>query len=485
MPLGAFYARLELLPRESVQAIVDGALEVLETVGFSYKHPEALGLLSGAGADVDFKRGVARLPRELVLEAVKRAPKAYAVEGPEGRVSVGDGRLKVAMGSEVYLVDYTKTERRPGVSEDCVKSIALGNALENISVVTPFVIPSDVPIWAADVRGYRLLFTYSRKPCSAWIYSPESARCVIEMAKVAVGGEDELRRRKVVGYSAEPTSPLQLSRHAIEIMKVMAEHGLPVSATGSMVMMGATGPMSVAGSLCLMTAEVLAGIVLTHLMSPESPVSFSTSVHVFDQRTALCSFGAPENVLASLAGVQVARSLGLPCFCNVGLSDSLVPDFQCGFEKALGAALAVAAGAEWVGSQGIVGADQGASWEQLVIDDEWVSAINRILEGFEVDEEALALDVIRSVGVGGTFLGHRHTLRRVRSEVWYPVLFERRPWGQWAELGGKDILRRARERVEEVLREEYPPEPVVDGDVARELEAIERRYLKRGSSQSA
>ena len=480
MTLGVFHVRLELLPKESVQAIKETAFEILETIGFSYKHPRALELLENIGANVNFKEEVAKIPRELVLEVLRKVNKAYTIEplDSENRISIGDGKLKVTMCSEVYLVDYIKKERRLGLSEDCLKSITLGNALENISVVTPFIIPSDVPIWATDVRGYKLLFTYSRKPCSGWIYSPESARCIIEMAKRIVGGGEELRRRKIVGYGAEPTSPLQLSRHAIEIIIEMAKYDLPISATGSMIMLGTTGPMSIAGSLSLLVAEVLAGIVLTYLLSPKSPVSFSTSIHVFDQRTLLCSFGAPENVLASLAGVQIAKSFGLPCFCNVGLSDSLMPDFQCGFEKALGVALVIAAGAEWIGSQGIVGADQGASWEQLVIDNEWINVINRILGSFDVTEETLALDVIRKVGIGGTFLGQKHTLKYMKSEVWYPDLFERKAWEQWIELGGKDVLQRAHERVEEILKESYPQEPVIDRALVRELETLERDYLK-------
>ncbi len=300
---------------------------------------------------------------------------------------------------EIQFVDYGKMELRPGRTEDCVKSITVGNELGNVGVVSPFVVPSDVPVRMADVREHRLLFTYSRKPFYAWIYSVESCKYILDMAKAVAGGEDELRRKKLVGYGAEPTSPLQLSRHAIEILMEMTEYGLSISASGSMSLLGGTAPVTIAGALSLHAAEVLAGIVLVNLINPDSPVGFSTSIHVLDQRTAICSFGAPENTLASLAGIQVARELGLSCFANVALTDSNTPDFQAGFEKAASSALVLAAGAEGIGQQGIVGADQGASLEQLVIDNEWFNYVNRILKVFEVNQETLALEVIKRIGV--------------------------------------------------------------------------------------
>ncbi|MBO3753791.1 MAG: trimethylamine methyltransferase family protein [Candidatus Brockarchaeota archaeon] len=475
----AFNRRLELLPREGVEAIKENALKILEEVGFAYRHKGALKMLEEHGAIVDYSREVAKLPGGLVLDCLKKAPKQYIVEPPQGdAVCFGDGSIKATMGLEIQFVDYGKMERRPGRTEDCVKSITVGNELGNVGVVSPFVVPSDVPVRMADVREHRLLFTYSRKPFYAWIYSVESCKYILDMAKAVAGGEDELRRKKIVGYGAEPTSPLQLSRHAIEILMEMAEYGLPISASGSMSLLGGTAPVTIAGALSLHAAEVLAGIVLVNLINPDSPVGFSTSIHVLDQRTAICSFGAPENTLASLAGIQVARELGLSCFANVALTDSNTPDFQAGFEKASSSALVLAAGAEGIGQQGIVGADQGASLEQLVIDNEWFNYVNRILKGFEVNQETLALEVIKRIGVGGSFLKEQHTLRKMREELWYPSLFNRDDWIGWEKKGCLDLLKRSRAVLERIIREHYPPEPVIDEQVINRLSEIEAKAAK-------
>lgn len=476
MPYGRFNQRLELLPNDQVEVIKDTALGILEDIGFAYRHPRALEVLEEHGAMVDRRKEVARIPRSLVSECLAKAPKEYEMESSEvGSVIVGNGTIKATMCLETQLVDYRTMERRPGRTEDCVKSIVLGNELNNVSISSPFVVPSDVPLSVADVRGYRLLFTYSLKPGFSWIYSPQSAGYIIEMAKTIAGGEEELRKKKVVGYGAEPTSPLQLSNHAIGILVEMAKYGQPISASGSMSLLGGTSPTTLAGALSLHAAEVLAGIVLVHLLDPSTPVNFSTSIHVLDQRTSLCSFGAPENILASLAGIQVAKAFGLACFTNVALSDANVPDFQAGFEKAMGAALALAAGSEGIGQQGIVGADQGASWDQLVIDNEWFDYINRVLRGFDVDQDALALDVIRRVGIAGSFLRERHTLKYMRKEVWYPRLSNRKDWNGWMREGHTDMLRRSQAIVDKILREHYPPSPVIEGDLVADLIDIEKR----------
>lgn len=479
MPFGSFNHRLELLPKDRVEMIKQAALDVLEQVGFAFRHPRALAVLEEHGASVDHKTEVAKIPRELVMECLSKVPKEYAVSSPEGNETrFGDGSLKAIMCLERHLVDYSTMSRRPGTTEDCIRSIALGNGLANVGLVSPFVVPSDVPLSMADVRGYKLVLTYSRKPAYAWIYTLGSSKYIIEMAKAVAGGEEELRRSKMVGYGAEPTSPLQLSHHALEILLEMAQHGLPISASGSMTLLGGTSPITLAAGLTLHTAETLAGIVLVNLIDPEAPAGFSTSVHVLDQRTLLCSFGAPENILCSLAGIQVARGLGLSCSANVVLSDSNVPDFQCGFEKAMGVALTIAAGAEGIGHQGIAGADQGASWNQLVIDDEWLGYADRLFAGMQVDEQTIALEVMQKVGIGGSFLKESHTLRNLRKETWYPRLFNRDGWGSWTRKGHHDVLQSSQRVLDRILKEHYPPAKVIDREVANQLTRIEKQAAR-------
>jgi len=389
---------------------------------------------------------------------------------------INDGKVKAGMGLQMTMVDYLTKTRRPGTTQDSLRAMALGGSeeLKNVEWVTPFVIPSDYPLEIVDVVAYKLIWTYSPKPGGAWIYSAKTARYIIEMAKIVCGGEEELRKKKILGYGAESVSPLRFSPHSLEIMLEMAKYGLPIG-NSPMVQAGLSGPVTLAGTLVVENAEVLAGAILVHALNPEQPYHYSFIPHLMDPRTALCSFGSPEQVLMALAGIQLARHYGFACTCNVGLTDSLTPDFQAGFEKAMTAALAVAAGAEGIGSQGIVGADQGASLEQLMMDDEWMGSLSRVFRGFEVNPDTLALDVIRKVGVGGDFLKERHTALHLRKELWIPRIFNRLDWETWIKGGARESSQLAHEKVEKILEDSYPPKAVLDGDTIKNMDNIVKR----------
>jgi len=191
MPNKVFNQRLELLSKEQIETIKEGAFQILEEVGFAYRHHGALRILEKNGATIDYKKEIARIPRDLIIECIKNSPKDYTMYSTSGAtVNFGDGKLKATMCLEIQIVNYRNMERRTGKTEDCVRSIVVGNELENISIVSPFVVPSDVPASIADVRGYKILFTYSRKPGYHWIFSTESCKYILEMAKVVAGGEE-------------------------------------------------------------------------------------------------------------------------------------------------------------------------------------------------------------------------------------------------------------------------------------------------------
>jgi trimethylamine--corrinoid protein Co-methyltransferase len=158
---------------------------------------------------------------------------------------------------------------------------------------------------------------------------------------------------------------------------------------------------------------------------------------------------------------------------NSALTDACVPDFQGGFEKGMSAIVALLSGAEGIGAQGIVGADQGTSLEQLVIDNEWASAIDHIFRlGFEVSEETLAVDLIQEVGIGGNYLAEEHTVRHMRQTYWPATVFNQASWEAWMRDGGKDVYARAHQRVQEILEDHYPPEPLLSPRVIGELDAL-------------
>ena len=191
-----------------------------------------------------------------------------------------------------------------------------------------------------------------------------------------------------------------------------------------------------------------------------------------DMQTTLCSFGSPNQALLVLAEKQMARRYRLPCYGSLALSDSIIPDFQAGFEKGSSVAISAMAGVKWVGNQGHVGADQAASLEQMIIDDDWVDHLNYLLRGFEVTEDTLALDVIREVGIGGSFIATDHAGQHARSNYWKSDLFSRVSWDSWAREGNTTIYDRANAIVKKILSEDYHPVPRISEDLVKELDRI-------------
>jgi len=220
--------------------------------------------------------------------------------------------------------------------------------------------------------------------------------------------------------------------------------------------MGATGPATVAGTLALTTAEVLFGLVLTQLIKPGAPIVLKPDTDVFDMRTTQCTYGSPEQSLGKAAMAQVARFYDLPIYGLGGGVEAKVPDAEAASEAMMNMLLNGLAGMTLSQSLGTLSFGQYGSQEMVVICDELVHMVKRVLAGISVNDDTLALDVIREVGHGGSFLEHDHTVRHFRRELFFPTLFRRQTIGQWVDSGGKMVHEVAHERVKEILAEAGP-----------------------------
>ncbi len=201
-------------------------------------------------------------------------------------------------------------------------------------------------------------------------------------------------------------------------------------------------------------------------------------------KTGICSYGSPEQTLLSVGIVQLARKYNLVRCCNIHISDSNCCDFQRGYEAVASAAFGIAAGAEMLsiygyGPAGVVGSGVGLSLEQMLIDNESLSYLSRIRKGFEVNKNSLAFDTLKKIGIGGNFISEQHTMKNFRNEQWDWDLFLRQNYHTWHSEGSKDILTRARGKLNKIMADIFPPEPVIDSNKIRILEEIEKESLKK------
>jgi trimethylamine--corrinoid protein Co-methyltransferase len=463
---------LTILAHSDIEAIHHTSLTILRDVGVRLPSQEVLEALAEAGADVDLDHRVARIPERLVVEALERAGKRYILYGrdPERTARFGYGDfVLVSSPGQFAWVDEDGDQRRQPTQEDARAGIRVGDALEHIDIVGAIGLATDVPAEYRDVWMAAELVKGSTKPTHVWVANGRTLAYILRIYEALVGGREAHRQRPMIAAFVEPISPLQFPETGLEILVTCARYGLPVG-FGPMVQAGATGPTTLAGTLALENAEILAGIVLAQTFGPGVPVCYGGIPHIMDMRSSQISFGSPEQALMAVAMTQMAGHYGLPVYINVGLSDSKRVDVQSGLERGMTLLMGALAGADTFGHMGILGADQAGSLEQLIVDNEMAAYVKRVLRGFSVDEETLALDVVRQVGIGGNFLGEAHTHAHFRQELWFPVAFDRRRWAEWWADGARTMVDWARERKAHILAEHRPPAPAPD--LVREIDAI-------------
>jgi trimethylamine--corrinoid protein Co-methyltransferase len=465
--------RLQFLSDGEIHAIHDASLAILRDPGVMVHHEEVLRLLADAGAQVDRSTKIARLSESLVMDSIARAGKKYVLYGrsPQrmARFGYGDFVLMSSPGQYAW-VDAETGERRPPTTDDLANAIRLGDALPNVDIVGAMAVAADVPAAYRDVFLTAALVKGTTKPTRAWIANGRTARYVLEIYRAVAGGEAALRDRPMVEAFLEPISPLQLPRDGLDILIELVRAGQPAS-FGPMAMASGTAPATLAGTLAQENAEILAGMVVTQLVAPGTPVTYGGIPHVMDPRTNICSFGSPEQAIMAVAMVQMARFYGFPVYINVGLTDAKVPDAQAGIEKGASLVLGVLAGADTFGHAGICGTDHAASLPWLLIDDELMAFAKRTARGLEVNPETLATDVVRQVGPAGNFLSEEHTVRHFRGEIWSPgPAWTRQTWDGWAGSGATSMGERAAAEVRRILATHQPER--IDEGLAREVERI-------------
>jgi len=251
---------------------------------------------------------------------------------------------------------------------------------------------------------------------------------------------------------------------------------------GPVPMVGATGPGTLTGALVIANAENLAALTLTQLVNPGTPFIYAGWVGVMDPIVGRMAYGAPEFALGTgVLNAQMAEFYQLPSFGFAGPSDSKLPDAQAGAEAMQMALVNGLAGVNLCHDCGYLAGGSIGSMEMAVICNDVLGNILRIIKGTEVNDETLAVDVIKEVGPEGNFLGHKHTLKHIREELHLPTIFDRTPEAAWAKAGSKPLHQVAKEQAQKILKEHHPqPLPRdVQAKLSEIVKQAEREQVKR------
>jgi len=456
--------QFRLLSDGQLEELYDAALHLLEHTGLDLHHQEARVLLREAGAWVEGVR--VRLPSHLVRSALATAPRSFTVfsrEGnPEKDLHLGPGRFYFGPGPTCPSFRDPRTgERREYTRADARAVATVCDALPSIDFVESLGTIGDIPHELADVYEFADMIAHTGKPIVAWSYAEAGCREIHEMAVAVAGGAEAFARRPNYIFYCEPLSPLVCNAEAMDKVWYCARQRIPLIFTPC-VIGGGTGPVTMAGIVAQAAAESWLGLVVSQLLRPGTPSCMGGVLSCLDMKETVLAYGAPELSLLQAGLTELAHYVGLPLWTTGGCTDSKLPDEQAAIEGALSLLFSALSGGDLCHDVGYIESAMTGSLQQLVMMEEAISCIKRIIRGVEVTRESLAVEVIHSVGPGGNFLSEDHTLRHFRREFWLPRLMDRSRRETWERTGSKTMGDRVQERLNEIL-DTHRPVPLPAG----------------------
>ena len=457
----------EILTQEDIEKIHHTSMQVLAEVGVEFPAREALSVFERHGVQTDSSR--VYLTEAQVWQALESAPAQFTLHArdPERSVTIGGGSPVFAPGyGAPFLVDVEGKKRTPTL-EDYRALVKLADALPNQDMSGHLLAePGDVPPKIAPLHMLHAHMIHSDKPFIGSVDSELGVRHTLEMIDILFG--DTLGDRTVTLGTISSLTPLGYSPEMIHAIFRYAENNQALL-LANLAMAGSTAPITLAGLLAMQNAELLAGVTLTQLVNPGSPVIYGTTSTNIDMRSGALAIGSPEQAQVTAAHMQLVRFYGLPSRASGALTDANYPNAQAGFESMMSLLTAVNSGADFVlHAGGILSSYLAFSFEKFVLDDEICGRVRRFHQPLVIDDDTLAYETIAKVGPGNHFLGEDHTFARCRSEFWTPKVSDRLGLDDWIQAGCPKVAGKAHRRWQKLVADHQDPP----------LEAVTARQLK-------
>ena len=457
---------LEILSQEAIEIIEYNAETVLEEIGVAFTdNPGAIEIWRNAGADIEGER--VRIPRGLARKLCRTAPKKIIqhARNSERNVEIGGNTLVMA---PVYGPPFVRTAsggRRYATIEDFQKFVKLGYMSKWLHHSGGTLCePTDV---AVNKRHLDMLYAHmnlSDKPFMGSVTDPSRAEDSVKMCDILFGGIED---RTVLTSLININSPLTFDATMMGALEVYAKANL-ACIVSPFIVGGAMAPVTVAGTLTQVLAEVLAGVAYSQLIRKGAPVIFGAFVTSIDMNSGAPTFGTPEASQITYGAGQLARRLGLPYRSAGSFCGSKLPDAQAGYESANSLNMGLLSGVNFMlHSCGWLEGGLVSSFEKFVMDSDQLGTLHHLAKGIKIDTNAQALSAIREVGPGGHYLGCEHTQENFKDAFWRSELLDYKPFETWAEEGSRDTQALASLRVEKILSDYQKPylDPAIDEEL--------------------
>jgi trimethylamine---corrinoid protein Co-methyltransferase len=445
---------MRLISEEGLLKIHEQSLEILEKVGMNINHRRALETLGQAGAKIDGMR--ARFPKNLVEDCLKTVPRkvVYGGRNPEKDLVAevgGDFHTRPMTGGEGYI-DLETREWRKVLTRDLVEWTTLADGLEQVDYVTS-IYPDDMNLDTRDVHILRMLIEQSVKHIEVQPYTGLGVGYMVEMITAVQGGSEQVKKRPLLSVLTSALAPLQFLPYALDILFTVGPLHIPIE-LNTMPIAGATSPVTLAGLLLQANTEMLAGIAIAQSAFPGMPLMYAARNLILDPWTGLSLQGRMEAAMMAAGMAQIAADLyHMPSNLFGPVSDAMAADSQASVEHMINILIPALCGASVIAGLGHVEHCYTYDPALLVLDNDYIGMVRRLMRGIEVTDETLGMDAIMRVGPGGNYLIDPHTLKYFKSEYFTPKTTNRFVRNVWNTKGSKEANQLAKERAFKILSE--------------------------------
>ena len=314
--------KLEMFSDDDIQRIDYATRDVLANYGVQVSDEEGLQIFKDAGCEVNFETKMVKIPSKLINQALSTAPEGVWIYGRDDENTyklVHNGPVYYTnFGTGIQMCDYlgdNKYKTRDSNEEDLANSAKIVDALPNFAVYSLAVSARNwAGVGAEDVHEMITSIKNSSKHFHHIDPVAENVDFYWEMLKAYYGGDEKMARdRPIMSMLVCPTSPLELSHNAAQVIIKGARYGIPVNVL-SMAMAGGSSPIFLTGTLVTHNAEILSGLVLSQLANPGARVLYGSSTTTFDLRYGTAPVGSPELAVISSAVAKLGQYYGLPVF---------------------------------------------------------------------------------------------------------------------------------------------------------------------------
>jgi len=450
------------LGKKGIAALRKNIFRILDEIGFSDASPHCIETCTAYGAVLG-NDGRLRMPRDVVEKALGAAEKQLVLCGqdPAHDIQVSGQKVHFATaGAAVMIADPENNSYRNSTAQDLYDMARIADSCEHIHLFQRTCVLRDIPDnYEMDLNTlYCSVMGTAKHVGTSWTDISHLEKS-LKMLHLMAGSEEQWRARPFVSQSnCFVVPPMKFTGEALKCLRLAVESGMPVLLL-SAGQAGATTPACLAGAVSQAWAECLGGLVYVNAIKPGAPAIIGAWPFVSDLRTGAMSGGSPEQGLLSAACAQLGTSFGLPFSTACGMTDSKLPDFQAGAERASTALAAALAGANIIyESAGMYASLLGACPESMLLDNDVLGAALRMTRGIDVDEETLGFDTIRDVCIGGEghYLSSAQTLEVMQSEYLYPEFSDRDSPMDWADNGKPSLIGKAIARKKEILGSHFP-----------------------------